>query len=215
MMLFINNERHIMQKRTQFLVIATVFSAFLTLSPASYAATTFEAKAVISDDADMSETGLSVYPGAVKVVKKVVKKDREKGSGDNVKVDLAVGQYGLKVIVGKWRTDASSSEVAAFYRRDMARFGEIVDCQSPAAVTLKTDTEDASLCETRQKKRRNADANDVNRQQYRVGIKNHQRVVDIKEVNGATEIQLIYVNARLPDWMKSSNSTTSFSFEAR
>jgi hypothetical protein len=208
-MLFINNERHIMQKRTQFLAIAAVFSAFLTLTPTAHAATTFEAKAVISDDADMSETGLNVYPGAVKVIKK----DREKSSGDNVKLDFAIGQYGLKVVVGKWRTDASPSEVAAFYQRDMARYGEVVNCQRPAAVTLKGDAEDASLCETRQKKRRNADVNEVNRQQYRVGIKNHQRIVDIKEINGATEIQMIYVNARLPDWMKSSNSTTNFSFE--
>jgi len=48
------------------------------------------------------------------------------------------------------------------------------------------------------------------RHHFRVGTKNNQRIVAINHKDGVSEIQLVYVNARLPAWMKStSNSKVS------
>jgi hypothetical protein len=110
-----------MKLTTSTLAACALFAAAASL-PGTAAATNIIAKANISQDVESSETGLAVFPGA----KRMVNKDEAEING--AKIDFAIGRYGLKVTVAKLISNATPDEIATFYKKDLARYGEVVDC---------------------------------------------------------------------------------------
>lgn len=68
------------------------------------------------------ETGIAVYPGA-----RPAPSDEHDSSAANV--NLGFAGFGLKVTAVKYLTDDSPDKVLEFYRKELGKFGKIVECK--------------------------------------------------------------------------------------
>ena len=77
----------------------------------------------VNEQADVRDTGLALYPGA-----------RQKPSSDHdsksANVNISSGYFGLKVVAIEYETDDPPNKVVAFYRDQMKKFGNVVECRT-------------------------------------------------------------------------------------
>src|SRR5258708_21789174 len=78
---------------------------------------------VHSGDVDARATGLSVYPGA-----RVTTGHRDNDSSANVNIDTSF--FGVKVVAVKFSSDDAPDKILAFYRKDMAKYGNLIECDT-------------------------------------------------------------------------------------
>lgn len=165
-------------------VLCTLFAA--SIFSTAYAAS-FSAGINISEDVSPEKTGLLVYPDATPIMKK-------KGDSESVNIQFAFGEYGLKVVVAKLRSNDAPGKVAAFYRSDLARFGAVLDCGSAdeaKRARAKDKKSNVLTCEN-DKPRRGG-------MLYKVGSRDDQHVVEIKSAGDGSEFSLVHVNVRSPE----------------
>src|SRR5215471_17468527 len=93
-------------------------------------------------EADPKETGLALYPGAQ------VKKDFEHEGSANVNISSPF--LGVKVVALKYKSDDSPEKVLAFYRKEMARYGKVLDCSGGFTMGYHHQDQDAPVtCDDR------------------------------------------------------------------
>jgi len=80
-----------------------------------------------NDNADASSIGLSVYPGAVPA------KDGD-DDHDSADVNMNFGDFHLGVKAAGFQTDDSTDKVLAFYRKDLSRYGDVIECKNNSPV---------------------------------------------------------------------------------
>jgi len=165
-------------------------AAIAVLSCAMFApavAASFSAGIDITDDVAAEKTGLRVYPGATPVLKK-------KGDSESANIQFAFGDYGLKVVVAKLRSADAPGKVAEFYRGELARFGEVLDCGSAeiASAPRARDKKSKVLTCDGEKPRKSG-------MLYKAGRRDDQHVVEIKSVADGSEFSLLHVNAKSPE----------------
>jgi hypothetical protein len=175
------------------------FALVFGLATASQTATAqgFTAGIRVNDDATMVDTGINSYPGATIIAR------GKHGDQDSASVDLFWGGYGLKVASLKLRTSDSRESVAKFYRGDLLRFGNVLDCNDPAALAKEKQARDAERGgEFRSELSVSCKSIDAKRssQVYRVGERNNHRIVSISnDKDGGQTIHLVHVQIRKPD----------------
>ena len=166
------------------IVSATIFST-------AHAAS-FSAGLSISEEVLPEKTGMRVYPGAMLVEKK-------KDHSESANIQFSFGDYGLKVVAAKLRSDDAPDKVAAFYRDELARFGDVLDC----SMNKSDKSDDVEIPHSRGKKSRvltcGSDKPHKNGLLYKAGRKDDQHVVEIKPHGNGSEFSLVYVNVRSPD----------------
>ena len=85
--------------------------------------TPFGSVSIRKDQTNVKDTGLTPYPGAQ--LRKDSDDDDEHGSAN---VNISSSLFGLKVVAMKFKSDDSPDKVLAFYRKDMGKYGKVVDC---------------------------------------------------------------------------------------
>jgi hypothetical protein len=138
----------------------------------------------VSNQADVSDIGLAVYPGAS--VKE--KSDDDKGAN----VNLSGFGYGIKVIVLEYESADSPAKVMAFYRDQLKRYGTVLECKTTGLhLDRKTDSHGANdlTCEGDSGK-------DV---ELKVGKKNDQHIVAIQPDGNGSSFSLVYVRTHGKD----------------
>ena len=185
-----NHHSHTFMRRTAAVLAAIALSA-LSLAPTAAVANGFSAGIKINEDATPRDTGLNVYPGAT-----VVPRGKQ-SDHDTASVDFSWGGYGLKVVAVKLQSKDNRDAIAKFYRGDLLRFGNVLDCSDAAAVArdkLERESGDglSISCKSIDAKR--------NAQVYRVGEKHDQRVVSIQPAKGGegNTISLVHIQVRKP-----------------
>jgi hypothetical protein len=145
--------------------------------------TPFGSLSVHSGNPDPKETGLSVYPGAqVKVTR-----DRDGDSGANVNISSSL--FGMKLAVLKYQTGDPPDKVLGFYRKDMSRYGKVIDCNGGFNMNFHRHDQDAEVtCGDRE-------GGHEYRQELKVGTENNQRIVAVKPSGNGTEFVMLYVRA--------------------
>jgi hypothetical protein len=145
--------------------------------------TPFGSLSVHSGNPDPKETGLSVYPGAqVKVAH-----DKDGDSGANVNISSSL--FGMKLAVLKYQTGDPPDKVLSFYRKDMSRYGKVVDCNGGFTMNFHRHDQDAEVtCGDH-------GADHEYRQELKVGTENNQRIVAVKPSGNGTEFVMLYVRA--------------------
>lgn len=138
---------------------------------------------LFSDDATPDNVGLPAYPGA----------KRAKDSSDDTSA-LQMGLWGpsagFKLILLKLDSKDSPEKVAAFYRKALARYGEVLDCGKVAQQKVAAQP-DAASCE--------ADQPAEGGFTLKAGTRKKQHIVGIEPRDGKTRIALVYVEDRNPD----------------
>jgi hypothetical protein len=77
----------------------------------------------VSEDADVRNIGLPVYPGARPVVKV------EEGEDKSANVNISTSFFGLKVAAKQFESDDPPEKVLAFYQGVLKKFGPVLSCR--------------------------------------------------------------------------------------
>lgn len=93
---------------------------------------------VNTDQTTAADLGLPVYPGA-----QSVKDDDEHKSAD---VHLGFGQWELRVKAVSYATPDSKDKVAAFYKKALGRYGDVITCQGNHPVGTPIATSEGLTC---------------------------------------------------------------------
>ena len=74
----------------------------------------------VSKQADVSDIGLAVYPGA-----RVKEKDSD-GSDKSANVNISGFGYGLKVVAVEYESDDAPTKVLSFYKDQLKKYGNVL-----------------------------------------------------------------------------------------
>ncbi len=145
--------------------------------------TPFGGLSVKTDEAAIEgSVGLSVYPGAT-----LIRKDSNNGAAD---VNMSFGGFHLGVKALTYRSVDSPGQVTAFYRKDMARYGTVLLCQSDHSVGLPNHTQDGLTCDNSKNGHVQVDTDNA-KQELKAGSKLHQHIVSIDAEGSGTRIGLV------------------------
>ena len=78
----------------------------------------------VSKEADVSDIGLAVYPGA-----RLREKDSD-GSDKSANVNISGFGYGLKVVAVEYESDDSPAKILSFYRDQLKKYGNVLECHT-------------------------------------------------------------------------------------
>jgi len=147
--------------------------------------TPFGSLSVHEGSMEAKDTGLSAYPSAQ------LKKSRYRDGDSSANVNISSSLFGMKLVVLKYETKDSPDKVLGFYRKEMGKYGKVVDCKGSFNMTFqpreKNDNEVS--CD------REDHGSGEYKQELKVGTENNQRIVAIKPVGDGTEFALVYVRA--------------------
>jgi len=76
----------------------------------------------VSEDADMHDTGLTLYPGA----KPAPKDDSDDKKSANV--NLSFPGFQLKVVAGEFLSDDAPDKIVAYYNKELQKYGKPITC---------------------------------------------------------------------------------------
>jgi len=91
-------------------------------------------KVKTNDNVDTSSIGITAYPGAVPV------KDQDKDDDHSADINLSFGDFHLGVKAAGFQTSDQPDKVLAFYRKDLARYGDVIECKGDSPVGAGSET---------------------------------------------------------------------------
>jgi hypothetical protein len=147
-------------------------------------ATPFGGMQVKTNDAAVVDgIGLPVYPGA-----ELVKKKNNDGAAD---VNMSFGSFQLRVKAASFKTSDSPDKVAAFYRKALARYGDVIDCQNNKAVGSPAKTAEGLTCDNEKSNHITVDDEVSNKRELKAGSKQHQHIVAIDPDGSGSKMGLV------------------------
>jgi hypothetical protein len=146
--------------------------------------TPFGSLSVKEGATDIKDTGLAPYPGARAT------KDDDDDRHHSANVNISSSLFGLKVVTLKFQSDDPSDKVLAFYRKDMGKYGKVVECTGGFSMHFHHHDKDAEVtCDGH-----NGPGQEYN-EELKVGTENNQRILAIKPRGNGSEFTLVYVRA--------------------
>jgi hypothetical protein len=142
---------------------------------------------VNTDQVTATDLGLPVYPGAKQV--------NDKGDHKSADVHMGFGEWQMRVRAVSYSTRDSQDQVAAFYKKGLGRYGDVVTCQGNSPVGMPTVTSEGLGCEENKGPKVNVDGRDFgkgNSLTLKAGSKRHQHIVGFEnQVDGQTRFALV------------------------
>jgi hypothetical protein len=163
--------------------LAISVAAVLLCSASAVAQDKEGAGVVVSGTVSAKDLGLPIYPGS----KPPTNKDDDSGGAN---LGLWGGGAGFKLAVLKMESNDSVEAVAAFYRKALSRYGNVLDCSNPpkAKETVeKRETSKSLTC--------GDDKPEKGGLLYKAGTKDKQHIVGIQPNGTGTVYQLVNVGA--------------------
>jgi hypothetical protein len=153
-------------------------------------------KVKTNQNAVAAEMGLAVYPGAT-----AMKNEKNNGAAD---VELSFGDFHLQVRAVGYHTPDSPEKVLAFYRKELGRLGDVIECKGDRSVGTLSKTSEGLTCdEGKHITISNVDRNAKEEVELKTGSKLHQHLVAVEPQSDGTRIGLMAFN--LPSGKKESN----------
>lgn len=144
-----------------------------------------------NDNVDTIGLGITPYPGA-----QMVKKDKDNGAAD---VNMSFGSFHLGVKAVAYTTPDDQDTVIAFYKKDLGRYGVVLECEGSRTVGQPTRTSEGLACSDGAHKSGHiswdTDDGDSNNSsdkiELRTGSKQRQHIVAVEKKGNATKIGLV------------------------
>jgi hypothetical protein len=150
-------------------------------------------------DANIAGIGLTTYPGAVPV------KDDDGKKNDAADINLNFGDFHLGVKAATFQTSDSPDKVEAFYRKDMAHYGDVIKCRDKRTVGQPARTAEGLTCNDDDHGGHEIHvSDDHNEIELRAGSPGHMHIAGIQPKDGGTKIGLVELD--LPNHHDSSDS---------
>jgi hypothetical protein len=140
----------------------------------------------VSKQADVSDVGLSVYPGA-----RLKEKDSE-GSDKSANVNISGFGYGLKVVALEYESDDAPAKVLSFYRGQLKKYGNVLECHTSGGkwnLNMGKNDSNELTCE-------GSGGNDI---ELKVGKKYDQHIVAVEPEGKGSSFSLVYVRTHGKD----------------
>ena len=159
--------------------------------------TPFGGLQVRTNDVVAKDTGLAVYPGARQA-------PRSEHDESQANVNIATAWFGVKVIALKYESDDSPEKVLDYYKKEMAKYGKVLECKDGKSVgdsgSSSSDDSEELTCKDHDKKDHglNIDVSEHHSDttELKVGTKSRQRIVAVKPSGKGSQFDLVYVQTR-------------------
>jgi hypothetical protein len=146
----------------------------------------------VDTDPSARSVGLPIMPGAMR---RLEKNGDKEGSGVNF--SAWAGVFGLKIVVLQLSSQETPSNVADYYRRELGRYGDVIDCSAnasnPGPKKAARDKDGNRLTLDCSK-----DGGSSSDGEYvlKAGTPKNFRLVNVDPKNGQTNINLVRIEAR-------------------
>jgi len=140
----------------------------------------------VSKQADASDTGLAVYPGAHL---------REKNSGDDksANVNISGFGYGIKVVALEYESSDAPGKVLSFYKDQMKKYGDVLECRTSSLhVNMKMHSKGDSNQLT-------CDGENGRDVELKAGKNDEQHIVAVEPDGNGSSFSLVYVRTHGKD----------------
>ena len=138
-------------------------------------------KVKTNDNVDNASIGITQYPGSVPF------KDKDNDSAD---VNMSFGSFRLVVKAAAFRTPDSQEKVLAFYRNDLKRYGDVLQCQGHSPVGKPERTSQGLTCEDNEGAQ-HGHVETGSGLELRTGSPQRQHIVAVEGREGGTKIGLV------------------------
>jgi hypothetical protein len=149
---------------------------------------TFAGGIHVSNDAEASDTGLTVYPGAH------LKAKNASGDNKSANVNLSGFGYSLKVVALEYESDAAPAKVLAFYKDQLKKYGTVLECHT-SHLNLDMKSHDSKN-----------DSNELTCEgdhgsniELKVGKQDDQHIVAVEPEGKGSSFSLVYVRTHGKD----------------
>jgi hypothetical protein len=140
----------------------------------------------VSKQADVSDIGLAVYPGA-----RMKEKDSD-GSDKSANVNISGFGYGVKVVALEYESDDAPAKILAFYKEQLKKYGNVLECHTSKGnwnVNMGKHGSNELTCE-------GSGGNNI---ELKVGKKDDQRIVAVQSEGKGSSFSLVYVRTHGKD----------------
>ena len=139
----------------------------------------------VSKDADVADTGLSVYPGSRL-------KPQESGHDDkSANVSISGFGFGLRVVALQYESDDSTAKVAAFYKDQLKKYGDVLVCHTSGHLNLDVKVDDT----TESRRVLTCIGESGKNTELRVGTRDNQHIVAVEPNGKGSSFSLVYLRA--------------------
>jgi hypothetical protein len=141
---------------------------------------------VNTDQTSAADLGLPVYPSASMIT--------DDGNHKSADIHLGFGDWQLRVKAVSYETIDSQEKVAAFYKKALERFGDVITCNGNSAVGTPAVTHDGLSCADEGHNNNVKIDNDDWKSglQLKAGSRRHQHIVGFEDPkNGKTRFALV------------------------
>ncbi len=137
----------------------------------------------VSEEADIRDAGLSLYPGA---------KPAPKENGDDKKsanVNLSLPGFSLRVVAAEFLSDDAPDKIIAYYNKELPKYGKPIQCRggwssAHANYDSKDELSKPVSCGTE------GGGDGV---ELKVGTQGNQHIVSVKPSSQGSRFALVYV----------------------
>jgi hypothetical protein len=134
----------------------------------------------VSQDANVADVGLAVYPGAR------LKQQGSNGEDKSANVDISSFGFRLKVVALEYESDDSPAKLVAYYKDQLQKYGHVLECRtSNFDVRAKHWDHDSDelTCE-------GSSGDNI---ELKVGTKENQHIVAVGPEGKGSKLSLVYV----------------------
>lgn len=141
----------------------------------------------VSKQADVSEIGLAVYPGA-----RLKEKDSD-GSDKSANVNISGFGYGVKVVALEYESDDAPAKIVSFYKDQMKKYGNVLECRT-SGLNLNMGSHSS-----RDSNELNCEGEHGTNVELKAGKKDNQHIVAVKPEDKGSSFSLVFVRTHGKD----------------
>jgi hypothetical protein len=151
---------------------------------------TFAGGLHVSNDADVGDTGLIVYPGA-----RAKPKDSS-GDSKSANVNLSGFGYSLKVVALEYESDDAPAKVLSFYKDQLKKYGTVLECHTS---NLNLNTTMGSHGSKGESNELTCEGDSGSNIELKVGKKDDQHIVAVEPEGKGSSFSLVYIRTHGKD----------------
>jgi hypothetical protein len=138
----------------------------------------------VSKEADASDVGLAIYPGAR------LKQQDSDGSNKSANVNISGFGFGIKVVAMEYESDDTPAKIMAFYRDQLKKYGNVLECH---VSHFDVDTNMESQESKNESNDLTCESGHGNNVELKVGKKDNQHIVEVEPEGKGSTFSLVYV----------------------
>jgi len=144
----------------------------------------------VSQEADASDVGLTVYPGA-----RMKEKDSD-GGDQSANVNISGFGFGIKVVALQYESNDAPAKVLSFYRDQLKKYGNVLECHTSK---LNLDMKMGSHGSKDDSNELTCEGNHGDNIELKVGRKDDQHIVAVEPDGKGSSFSLVYVRTHGKD----------------